>query len=203
LFIADSTALADAQSSLEVAKGKVDALLVRYQFMEKLVKEWRGRPKILKTFKEKAVDKKWVYGKVSSDARVPPEYRVSLTDGTKAYQVVLECKNRPRATLHFRRMRVEISGEAEGPEDQDPLTVMMFRPSFYIVGWTLSCRTKKPRERTFVVKRGGILEDELMIDVKAVIGMFASDVVDWRCRIFFVDSADYEFPRLILSPDSD
>ena len=184
-FIANSTALEDARRSLEDAAEKVRNLIVRYRFMEKLAKDWRGKPEIGKPSDGEAADQKWPpHGVVSADAQDTPQ--VSLTDGTVAFQAKIEIKTRnirPH-TLHFERRDLQ-SVSAR----RDPSTLILSRPPCYIVGWTLSCRTERSGSKTFSVISGGILEDNLTIEVKAPI--FRQAV--WRCRIYFVDKKDYNF----------
>jgi len=170
--------------------------------MEKLVKEWRGRPPIGKTFKERDAGQKWVYGVVSTDAQDTPE--VLLTDGTVASQDKIEGEIRDIPFTH-NPVRVECrelqsqtwgrdpsSTQSPLAPPRDPSTLILSRPPCYIVGWTLSIRTERPGTRTFSVKSGGILESKLTIDIKAP----AFHRAYWRCRIYLVDKADYNFPHL-------
>ena len=161
--------------------------------MEKLVKEWRGRPRIGEKFEEKVADQKWFHGVVSANARDPPESKVLLTDGTEASQAIMEVKTR-QSTLRFECRELQSVSMR-----QDPSTLILTRPPCYIVGWTLSCRTNRPVSKTFSVKSGGILADNLTINIKAS----SFDVrpsrrwqAEWRCRIYFVDRKDYDFPHL-------
>jgi len=183
--ITNNTALEDARRSLEDATRKVRSLLVRYQFMEKLVKERRGGPQVGENFEKEVADQKWIHGVVSADARDPPESKVLLTDGTVASQAKMEVKTR-QSTLRFECRELQTVSMR-----QDPSTLILTRPPCYIVGWTLSCRTKRPGSKTFSVKSGGILASNLTIDIKA--GLWKAD---WRCRIYFVDRKDYDFPHL-------
>jgi hypothetical protein len=191
-FITNRTALEDAQRSLEGTAGKVRSLLVRYRFMEELVKEWRGRPQIGEKFEEEATDQKWTHGVVSTDAR--DTFQVSLTDGIMAFQVKLEAKTRNIIPYTQNFLRFECRGLISLPldQDRDPSTLILSHPPCYIVGWTLSCRTKQPGPKAFSVISGGILGSELKINVKAPILQQA----DWRCRIYFVNREDYDFPHL-------
>ena len=186
LFITDSTALVGAERSLNDAAEKVHSLLVRYGFMEKLVKEWRGRPPIGETFKGRAADQKWIYGVVSTDERDTPQ--VSLMDGIAAFQDKIE--GRTRKVLPFTHNSVRF--EKSTPNLSTQHLLFLIRPC-YIVGWTLSVSTKQPGPRTFSVTSGGILERNLEINVNTPIFRRA----DWRFRIYSVDSADYNFPHLI------
>ena len=191
-FIANTgnTNLEDARRSLEDAAGKVRSVLVRYQFMDELVKKWRGNPQIDEKFKEEAADQKWTHGVVSSDAGDVSQ--VSLTDGTMAFQDKIEVTTRnfiPKTQL----LRFECRDLQSVSMRRDPSHLILSRSPCYIVGWTLSCRTKQPGPKTFSVKRGGILESDLTIDVKAPFFRQAN----WRCRIYFVDREDYNFPDLI------
>ena len=83
-IISDITAIKDAERSLDVAAEKVHSLLVRYQFMEKLVKEWRGSPPIGEPFKEKAKYSEWPFGEVSTDEQDTPQ--VLLMEGIVAFR---------------------------------------------------------------------------------------------------------------------
>jgi len=67
-FIADCTALEDARRSLEDAEEKDLNLRVRFQFLETLVNEWRGRLQIHKISEREAADQKWIHREGSSDA---------------------------------------------------------------------------------------------------------------------------------------
>ena len=189
-FITNSTAREDTLRLLEDAAGNVRSLLARYRFMEELVKEWRGRPQIGEKFEEETADQKWVHGVVSTDARDTPE--VSLTDGTMAFQVKIEGKTRKLLPYTQNLLRFECRELQTVSTRRDPSTLILGRPPCYIVGWTLSCRTKQPGSKTFSVISGGILGNNLTIDVKAPI--FRQAV--WRCRIYFVDREDYDFPHL-------
>lgn len=182
------TNLEDARRSLEDAAERVRSVLVRYQFMEELVKKWRGKPQIDDKF-EDAADQKWTFGTVSKDAG--DTSKVALTDGTMAFQVKIEVTTRkiiPKSQL----LRFECRDLQTVSMRRDPSHLILSRSPCYIVGWTLSCRTEQPGPKTFSVKRGGILESDLTIDVKAPFFRQA----DWRCRIYFVDREDYNFPDL-------
>ena len=184
-FIANSIARENAQRDLEDAAEKIRDLYVRHRFMEELARDSRGKPEIGIPVDGEAADQKWpAYGVVSADAGGTPQ--VSLTDGTVAFQAKIELKTRnirPH-TLHFERRELQ-SVSAR----QDPSTVILTGSPCYIVGWTLSCRTEQSGTKTFSVKSGGILENNLTIEVKAPI--FRQAV--WRCRIYFVDRKDYKF----------
>jgi hypothetical protein len=202
-FITNRTALEDARRELEDAAEKVRSLIVRYRFMEKLVKEWRGRPQIGKKFEEEAADQKWTHGIVSTDAR--GAFQVPLTDGTMAFQVKIEGKTRnilpcTQNLLRFEcreinsleaDVRDRFDVDAECPSTST-FELILSTASCHIVGWTLSCRTKQPGPKSFSVISGGILRNELKINVKAPIFREAN----WRCRIYFVYSVDYDFHQL-------
>jgi hypothetical protein len=201
-LITNSTVREDTRRSLEDAAGKVRSLLVRYRFMEKLVKEWRGRPQIGEKIEAKYADQKWIYGVVSADTGDNPQ--VLLTDGTVAFQGKIEgniersyrFKIQTLSSLRSTRKALEVQVAHRDLQSdsrrQDPLTLALNRPPFYIVGWTLSIRTDRPGSKSFSVKSGGILESNLNIDLKAP----AFDDAEWRCRIYVVDKADYNFPHL-------
>jgi hypothetical protein len=194
-FITNRTALEDTRHLLEEAAGKVRSLLVRYRFMEELVKEWRGRPQIGEKFEEKATDQKWTYGVVSTDTRHTQDEdvnQVSLTDGTMANQVILEDTTRNILPYSRNFLLFESRTALSRSIRRTPSTLILGRRPCYIVGWTLSCKTKQPGPKTFSVISGGILESELKIDVKAP--MFRQ--ADWRCTIYFVDNYAYDFPHL-------
>ena len=197
-FIINSTAREDARRLLEDVASKVRNLLVRYQFIEELAKKWQGRPQIGKIFEEEDADQKWIHGVVSTDTGDTDQ--VLLTDGTLAFQVKFEIKTRKILpyTRHFLqfmcRALQSVTPDTETPR-RDPSTSTLIRSyptSCYIVGWTLSCRTKLRGRKTFSVTSGGILENNLSIAVKGPIFRQAT----WRCRIYFVNRQDYEFPRL-------
>lgn len=200
-FIANtgSTNLEDARRSLEDAAGKVRSVLVRYRFMEELAKKWRGKPQIDEKFEERAADQKWTHGVVSTDAG--DTFQVPLTDGTMAFHGEIEVTTRKiipkgQKTLRFEYRELESyrPGQGHWLQSSDPSTLIHSGQPCYIVGWTLSCRTKQPGPKTFSVKRGGILESHLRIDVE---GPYFRQT-DWRCRIYFVESEDYNFPDLNL-----
>jgi hypothetical protein len=196
-FITNSGAFENSRRSLEDAAGKVRSLLVRYRFMEELVKEWRGRLQIGEKFEDDAADQKWVHGVVSADARDTPQ--VSLTDGTVAFQGKVEGKTRNFLPFSHNYMRFECrdselhSLPSPQPEDPSTFKLIVDRPPCYIVGWSLSSRTKRPVPKSFSVKSGGMLENRLTVEIKAP----TFHQADWRCRIYFVDRADYDFPHLV------
>jgi len=190
--ITDSIALEGAQRSLNDAAEKVHRLLVRYWFMEKLVKEWRGRPPFGKTFKGEAADQKWIHGIVSAD--VGDTSRVSLIDGTAAFQDIIEGGIRDflpctRNSVRFKKSTPNVYRD---PSTQSLSALFLSHPPCYIVGWTLSIRTERPGPKTFSVICGGILENDLEINIKAPTFCRA----DWHCRIYSVDRVDYNFRRL-------
>ena len=82
-FIVDSSALEVARRSLEAAAEEVRNVRVRYQFMEKLVKDWQGLAR--KTTDRRKVPRKRCGSEMdprrdfSRCARSPPIF--SLTDG--------------------------------------------------------------------------------------------------------------------------
>jgi len=188
-FTTNSTALEDARRSLEDAAGNVRNLLVRYRFMENLVKEWGGRSQIGGKFKGGAADQKWIHGVVSTETQDTPQ--VSLTDGTVAFQATIEVNTR-NILPHTHLLRFECRELQTVSTSEDPSTLILTRPPCYIVGWTLSCRTKQPGPKIFSVISGGVLGSNLTINVKGPIFRQA----DWRCRIYFVDREDYNFPHL-------
>ena len=207
LFINDSTALEGAERSLNDAAEKVRRLLARYRFMEGLVKECRGMQPIGKTFKGGAVEQNWAHGAVLPHAR-DSEDEDSMTDGSQGTVVFrgkiegqirntlcrrkcvqFECRERQPE----RRNQDRSTDSTRGLETQDPLILIQIRPSYYIVGWTLSIRTGRQGSKSFSVKNGGILESNLMIDIKAP----TCHRADWHCRIYFVNRADYNFLHLI------
>ena len=196
-FITDDTALEDARRSLVDAAAKVHSLLVRYRFLEELVKKWRGKPPIGEKFEEEAADQKWVYGVVSTDAGDTPQ--VSLTDGTLAFQGKIEGRfGALRGIVPFAHNSLrfecrELHSLPPLPESEDPSTLIVGRRPCYIVGWTLSIRTKRPGPKSFSVRTGGILESRLTVEIKVP----TIHQAEWRCRIYFVDRADYNFPRLL------
>ena len=187
-FIANSSALEDARRELEDAAENVRDVLVRYRFMEKLVKEWRGRPRIGEKFEERVADQKWTHGVISDEALDSPRSKVLLTDGTVAFHAKMEVRT-GRSVLWF-----QCSGPRSETQEPDPSTLILSRSPCYIVGWTLLCRSKSG-SKTFCVKGGGILASHLSIDVAATTGIFRRAAV-WRCRIYFVDKRDYNFPQL-------
>jgi hypothetical protein len=164
--------------------------------MEELVKEWRGRPQIGEKYEEEAADQKWSYGVVSTDTRISIDMGdvnpVSLTDGTMAFQVILEDTTRNILPYSQNLLYFECRRSVSIRRNRVPSTLILGCLPCYIVGWTLSCRTKQPGPKTFSVISGGILGSKLKINVKAPILQQA----DWRCRIYFVDREDYDFPHL-------
>ena len=190
-FITNDTALEDVRRSLEEAAEKVRKILARYRFLEGLVKEWRGKPPIGKKFEEEAADQKWAYGVVPTDAGDSRE--VSLTDGTSAFQGKMENKNRNILPFAHNILQFECR-ETIGSRatNLDPSTFIADGISAIIVGWTLSSRTNRPGPKSFSVKCGGILENNLKIDVTAPTFQQA----DWRCRVYYVNKNDYKFPPL-------
>ena len=189
-FIVDSSALEVARRSLEAAAEEVRNVRVRYQFMEKLVKEWQGKPQIGEKFEGSVADQKWTHGVISADALDLPLSSVLLTDGTVADQVKIEVTTR-RGVLRFECRELH---SVDVNEHENPSTLIVSRPPCYIVGWTLSCRST-PGSKKFCVTSGGILESHLSIDVE-VPGIFRQ-AADWRCRIYFVDKIWYNFPQLM------
>ena len=190
----DISDLDSAERSINDAAEKVDSLLVRYRFLERLVKEWRGRPPIGKTFKGEAADQKWVHGIVPTDD-VGDAQEVRIDDGIVASQYKLEGTIRfgdflsgSRGFLRFDNP----TSAATDPSHDDLLATILEQPPFYIVGWTLSIRTEQPGAKSFSVKSGGILESDLEIEMKAPIFRRA----DWCCRIYSVNSVSYNFPHL-------
>lgn len=197
-FITNNTALGleDARRLLENAEGEVRSLIRRYDFMEKLVKEWRGRPQIGQKFEVQDAYQKWIHGVVSTDERITP--KVTLTDGTVAFQSKFEGKIRNILPFTHNFLRVECRerhsfGVLSDSGSHDPSTLILSHPSGYIiVGWSLSIKTKRRGPKSFSVRGGGILGSNLKIDVKAPIFRQAT----WRCRIYYIDKGDYDFPHL-------
>jgi len=189
----DSTDLEGAERSINDAAEKVRSLLVRYRFLERLVKEWRGRPPIGKTFKGEAADQKWVHGIVpADDVGDAQEVRI---DGIVASQYKLEGAIRFGDFLSCSRGFLRFdnpTSAATDPSHEDISTTILNLPPFYIVGWTLLIRTEQPGAKTFSVATGGILESHLEIDMKAPIFRRA----DWCCKIYSVNSVSYNFPYL-------
>jgi hypothetical protein len=185
-FITNSDALKDTERSLKDAADRVHSLLVRYEFIKKLAKVHRGKPKINDKFKGDLADQRWRFGELSTNKDEGP---VLLEDGTKAKQVIMVFKTkgiRPTHNMRFecREMVSIVVGNRSHRILDDP-------PSCCIVGWTLTCRTAQPGQKSVTVKSGGVLRNELEIDVKGTLRE-----AEWRCRIFFVDKREYNFPRL-------
>ena len=192
-FITNDIALEDARRSLEDAAKKVRSLLARYRFLEELVKEWRGKPPIGEKFEKEPANTKWVYGVVPTDAG--DSYKVSLTDGTSAFQGKMESKIRNIVPFTHNSLQFEcretLASEMD-PTKPDPSICIVEGISGFIVGWTLSIRTNRPGPKSFSVKSGGILEDNLEIDITVPTFQQA----DCRCRVYYVDNDDYDFPHL-------
>jgi hypothetical protein len=190
-FITNDIALEDARRALEEAAANVRSLLARYRFFEELVKEWRGKPPIGEKFEEDAADQKWQHGVVSTDLQ--DTRKVSLTDGTVAFQGRIEGEIRNILPFSHNYLRFECrEGQSVSPH-QEPSTLIVGRRPCYIVGWTLSIRTKRPGPKSFSVRTGGILESRLTVEIKAP----TFHQAEWRCRIYFVNRADYNFPHLL------
>ena len=197
-FIANSSALEDARRELEAAAENVRDVLVRYRFMEKLVKERRGGPQIGEKFEERVADQKWTHGVISADPLETRRSKVLLTDGTLASHAKIEVTTR-RSVLRF-ECRGPLSEGVGENLDENQSTLILSHPPCYIVGWTLSCRSgSKSGSKTFCVESGGILASHLSIDIAATTSIFRRASVWpplWRCRIYFVDKRDYNFPQL-------
>ena len=98
-------------------------------------------------------------------------------------------------TLQFEcRETISSRVHASDPTDPDPSNFVVEGMSGFIVGWTLSIRTNRPGPKSFSVKCGGILKNNLKIDIMVP----TSQQADWRCRVYYVDRVHYNFPRLLL-----